>query len=690
MSGIFGFVELGERPASQRQLGLMSKALAHRGRQERSWVEGGVALGERERPHTGEAPTGRVAAVAGVVVVADARVDNGDELRRALGLGDTVRSPAELILHAYLRRGVECPAWILGDFAFAVWDGRLRQLFLARDPMGVKPLYYHAGADRLAFATEMGALRVLAGVPTEIDAGEVALQLAWEETDRTRTVYRGIRRLPAAHSLRVGPAGATREPQCYWSLDGIGEAASGGSRDYAAELAEIFARAVRARVCDVPTVATALSGGLDSSSVTCVARDLFRQGAGPEVHAISLLFEGLPEEDRRLIDERSFVDAVVRNGGVVWHPLDGTRLSPLGEVEDTLRSLGQPFAAPNMYLHRAMYREAAQAGAPVFLDGLDGDSAISHGLGRLNSLLFAGQWDTFEREVRSFAGRAGNDVSKVLPHFGLPYLAELAAGGRWGRWSGAAREMARRFDLSRSEVLWRYGVRAALPWLAGEVRPRAAAQADGGVVHPRLLRRRRGAGERGGPRAMREAEAHRSGILQPAYQHTLELADACAAAFGVEPRYPFFDRRLIEFCVSLPEEEKFADGWSRLVLRRAMEGILPPEVQWRTGKSNLSPAFVHGFNHADRERLLATPLRSLAPYASVPALERMRERYARGGMTQWGDPNAYQLFRAAVVARWIEQAGRRDAAAEHTEAGPSVSTGPAAPARTRRRRSPVA
>ena len=87
--------------------------------------------------------------------------------------------------------------------------------------------------------------------------------------------------------------------------------------------------------------------------------------------------------------------------------------------------------------------------------------------------------------------------------------------------------------------------------------------------------------------------------MQSGYQTALEVADKSAAAFGVEPRYPFFDRRLIEFCVGLPEEQKFDRGWPRLLFRRAMDGILPPEIQWRSWKANLSPNFQRRFRDVD-------------------------------------------------------------------------------------------
>src|SRR5205823_12681731 len=113
----------------------------------------------------------------------------------------------------------------------------------------------------------------------------------------------------------------------------------------------------------------------------------------------------------------------------------------------------------------------------------------------------------------------------------------------------------------------------------------------------------------------------------------LETADHSAAAFGVEPRYPFFDRRLIELCVAMPEEQKFAGGWSRYVFRRAMAGILPPEIQWRGTKGNLSANFFRRLSEADAHRLDGRVFDSLEPYVDVAKLRAARARLAGGTVT---------------------------------------------------------
>lgn len=655
VSAIFGVIGLDATAVGGGRAASMDAAMAHRGRI--GWLEvaRNAALGARG-PRDGSLATLTLPSAdrpRRIVVVADARLDDREALAREIGAAPSRElSDADLILRAYLHWGDGTAARLTGDFAFVVHDERTGRVLLGRDRMGVKPLYLYRGGGTLAFATEIRGLLALPFVPRQTDPEQIGLQLAWGEPDREGTVYRAIRRLPAAHCLTLSPGAMDRPPTRYWSLDAVAEVRRSDAREYAAGLAEVLRMAVRDRMRGEERVASTLSGGLDSSTIACIARqEAEREGSG-EVHAISLVFDGFSADDTRLLDEREYMRAVIDGGGLIWHPIAGDGITPLGDVDEMLAAIGQPFAAPNAHLHWQMYREAASAGAEVFLDGVDGDTAVSHGFGRLNGQLARRDWDGFAREVNAFGERDGRGSARVLQHYGLPYLEDLAEAGRWREWMAAAGALSTRFSLSRRQLLWRRGI---VPGLSG-MRPGTAATQPIGedLLDPRIVER---LADRmpslSQPRATLEREGHRAGVMQPAYQGTLELADACAAHWGLTPRYPFFDRRVIEYCLSLPDEEKLSDGWSRLVLRRAMEGILPPEVQWRVGKSNLSPAFAAALRGVDREEVAKADLAPLAPYARLDVVERARGRLMAGELTGWGDPDGYLVYRAVVAARWL-------------------------------------
>jgi len=624
--------------------------MAHRGRESRSWSEGRIALGQAG----GTAADAEIVrhGPTGVVVVADARIDNAAALGFPVEAG---ASAGSVILQAYLRWGERCANELIGDFAFAVWDPRLDALLLGRDAMGVKPLYWYEGAGTFLFATDARALLAQPFVDAELDEEQVGLFLLWEHAERDRTLFRRIRRLPGGHTLRVDANGVRQRE--YWRPGSDGEVRLGSAAAYAEAFRETFIEAVRARTGAASPVAASLSGGVDSSSIVCVARELNRAGEAPAVEAFSLVFPGLPESDLKRIDERAYVDAVTRGGGLAAHRIRGDELTPLGSIDDVLSVVAEPHSAPNLYLHRAMYRAAAARGAEVFLDGFDGDSAVSHGLGRLGSLATRGEWSRFEDEVRAFAGHRGIAPEAVLPHYGYPQLEEWAARGHWLRWALAFSELARRFSVSRTELLMRRGARPIVDQLRG--RFGRAAIHDSDVLRPDLLKRvadRVNSGVASALDPAMERSSHVRSLAQPGYQLTLELADQVAAACGVTPRYPYFDRRLIALCLSLPPECRLSEGWTRFTMRRGLQGIVPDEVLWRMTKSNLSPNFYRGLR-ADRDVIAGTDFGVLGGYADVARLEEKRRRFLEGAADARSNGDAMLLFRAVVLARWLVRPG---------------------------------
>ena len=665
MSGIAGLMHRDGRLASVDALAAMSAAVAHRGRDASGMAcDGVVGLAHRMTWSTHESLNERqplVRDTPSLRLVADARIDNRTELIAALGMNGAARvTDVDLIAGAYARWGTSCVEHLVGDFAFALWDGERRQLFCARDPMGVKPFYFFRSERLFAFASEAKALFALPDVPQDIDPIQIGLFVEGTGEDRRRTHYKAIQRLPAAHTMTVGPS--RLEENKYWEPDAKREIRFSTSQQYAESFREIFEESVRARLRSVHPVGAALSGGLDSSSIVCMARKLQRDARAPGLHTFSLVFPSLPAKDLRMIDERRYIESVVRDGDLVPTYLSADRLSPLEDVTPILEALGEPYAAPNLYLHWSMYRASAERGVRVFLDGFDGDSAISHGFARLNGLVQRGEWAVFENEVRAIAGRRQVSPEFVLTHFGLPYLAVLARRGAWLAWARAARELSQRFGLPVGRTLWESGVRPATPEVIRlGVRALRRRQPEVTSLVRReiaaTLRREGYAVERDEDLdiAMSERESHTRGIMQPAYQLTLEMASHCAASFGVEPRYPFFDRRLIDYCLALPEEEKLADGWPRLVFRRAMEGILPPEVRWRSDKGNLSPNFHRTLRASSATAADSAPDSPIAEYVDLKALARMRQRYCAETSTLGRSADGHLLFRVMVLEKWLSE-----------------------------------
>ena len=330
MSGIVGILHRSGRPVDRSDLRRMNARLAHRG-PDRSgeWSSGPAGLGHTLLTSTPEARHETLPLRldgSELAITADARLDNREELLRDLEVPSPARreiTDAELILRAYETWGTDCPRRLLGDFAFAVWDGRNRRMFAARDPFGVRPFYYHSSPDLFAFASEAPALLALDRVPKTLDETRIADSLlpGLEAADKTRTFYREIRRLPPA-SILIADGDRTRISS-YWRLDPEREIRCPHDVDYVEEFRFYFRRSVQCRLRAVSPPGSMLSGGLDSSAIVGVAgRLLAREGRGP-LHTFSIKLPGDPRcAETRAIDRMMALPGIVtrtrstRNGSM--------------------------------------------------------------------------------------------------------------------------------------------------------------------------------------------------------------------------------------------------------------------------------------------------------------------------------------------------------------------------------------
>ncbi|MDG4873640.1 lasso peptide isopeptide bond-forming cyclase [Mesorhizobium sp. WSM4935] len=631
MSGVAGIVHGDNgRPAGAGDVQEMLSRMRHRARDGSSWwTEGSVALGHAWLDTTGEDGPGPLTMAGGkLAITADCRLDNRDELLARLGLRDRAMADAMLIMRAYLKWGEACPTYLQGDFAFAIWDGERQALFCARDHFGVKPFYYHSTGRRFAFASEIGPILALDGVGRRLSEHQISGFLAGLPDDPQATPYAEIFRLPARHSMMV----ADRQVMLrrYWQIE---PSQRPPRLDAAEEFRHLFAQSVENRMRGTPAVGAMLSGGLDSSSIACLAGLRAAAKRNPKLKTFSLVFD-----KGSSMDEKPFIDAVVAD-----NPLDATLIAvgnyaPFAEFERMLEEQEGTFLAPGLSLTRDLYRTAGVNGVKVLLDGHGGDEVVSQGHGHLHELANAGRWLELWCELRSAANTYGEGMLSLY----FKFLTIYGPAWRIAR----MRSMARRF--------------------VGKVRGRpapAARAAWAGLVNPELARRTDLAERfhRSGymPAAVTASEAltHRWLLSNGLVPHAFEVLDKAAANFGVEPRYPFWDKPLVEFCLALPGEEKLRDGFGRHVLRRAMQGVLPPAVQWRRDKIDFTANLVKGMlgNHRELlDRLLISDSERIAPYVNLPEVNAVYERLL-SQPDQATLPDVQHVWRSVSLSLWLRQ-----------------------------------
>ncbi|GAB4425064.1 MAG: lasso peptide isopeptide bond-forming cyclase [Chloroflexi bacterium OHK40] len=627
MSAIFGVCYSDGRPARQA-LVRMGGALEHRGPDGSGmWHAGPVGLGHQMLHTTPESLRERLPLAdrsGAFILTADARIDNRAELIASLGLRD--RAPAgvsdsDLILAAYERWGERCPFYLLGDFAFAIWDARTLSLFAARDHFGVRAFYYHASAHTFAFATEIKGLLALPELPRTINEARIGDYLLNSHEDQVSTFYQSISRLPPGHCLRL--SGGQLRTWRYWELERQPELRLRSTADYAEGYRAHFTEAVRCRMRAAFPVGSMLSGGLDSSSIVTVARALGREQGLPSLHTYSAIFDEV-----RASDERRYIQAVLDQGGLEPTFVPGDSVTPLTAIEQVLWHQDEPFHAPNLFVNWLIWGRVRQQGVRVLFDGVLGDSTAAHGYEYLDELAYAGRWLRLAREVRA--------LCQVRQHRTLPvlqrYLLEAA------------------FAPRLAEVLQVAHRLRGQPWPAPPIPPQ---------INPAFARRldlpgrlRVLEGERLHP-VWTEREAHFRLLTTGATTSALEALEHAVAAFGIEARLPFLDRRLVEFCLALPSDQKLHRGWNRAMVRHGLADVLPPTVRWRKDKGDLGHNFKHGLaaDGARIEQILWQDAELLAPYVDLPALRNTLQRLR--AQDQGVDDHLTILLLSVILAVWL-------------------------------------
>jgi asparagine synthase (glutamine-hydrolysing) len=661
VSGIAGIVRLDGAPVAPDAIERMANAIVHRGGDgggvwsnrepvggRQSAVGSRTVHGSRPLPTASEAdwrlPTVASTAFAHatlhttpesrdeeqpfveltLTIVADVRLDNREELLSLLDIRASIGNAA-LILAAYRKWGNACASRLEGDFAFAIWNERERTLFCARDPFGVKPFVYALLPGKLfAFGSEARALLTLDEIPRDVDEKRIADFLALYFDDVERTFYHSLRRLPGGCTLTldVNAGKGTIAVDRYWSPEQVPELRlRGADRDaqYAAGFREHFVRAVRERMRAVRAteIGAMLSGGLDSTSIACVARDDLRaSGAGP-LPVFSWIFS-----DSMDADEREYQQAVIAAGGMRPITLDSAQLdaSPWTDI-DALLPDGPPYA-PNHYLNSMAARQARDIGVRVLLDGTGGDSTISRGRARFVELFVRGRPVTLARELRAMAARRGTNES--LPRLFLGNVAAPLMPPSLLAFALRLRGRASTGDPARKLLT-----------------PRMAQLTGAASARHRWT--------------FSAQQEHVAQLTSPMLADGLELLDRTMAMHGVEGRYPFFDRRLAEYCLSLPADQKLADGYSRIVARRAMAGIVPDVVRWRAGKGlpgvHVIPALRR--SRAILDDLFVRDPSVLAPYLDIDVLRTLYADFLSERPTEFR--TAIRLWSAAVLARWLRR-----------------------------------
>jgi asparagine synthase (glutamine-hydrolysing) len=551
MCGIAGIVNLGGKPVREEEVRTMCSTIVHRGPDDDGfYCDGDVGLGMRRLSiidlHSGRQPVRNEDGT--VQVVFNGEIYNFQELRQRLedrGHVFATRTDTEVIVHLYEEYGRRSVDHLRGMFAFALWDSRQKQLLLARDRIGIKPLYFAEAGGRILFASELKAILELPDVARELNWSAVAHLFTFLTTPPTESIIDGVHKLEPGHILIARPGRAPLIER-YWNLEFTPE--YGREEDYFIDrTAELLAESVRLHmVSDVP-VGAFLSGGIDSSAVVATAAMLSQQ----PLQTFSI---GFKEPD---YNELGHARLVAEQYGTDHHELT---LGPdaLDQMGDLAWHLDEPFGDSSSIPTYMVSKLAAQ-NVKVVLSGDGGDE------------LFAG-YDKYvveQRErrarfmpskARGLLGRIGRTMPEgmrgrnFLRHHSLPAAERYLDASTLFRRD----EMQKLFRPEFAKLL-----APCDPW-----RSKAASlKSDGNWLS-----------------SLQELDINNYLPLD-----ILTKVDRMSMAHSIETRVPLLDHKLVEFAATIPPEMNLRGGTTKYILKRAMKGILPARIIDRPKKGFAVP-----------------------------------------------------------------------------------------------------
>ena len=565
MSGIFGIINTQGAPVERAWLESMRENMAHRGPDGSGiYHKGSVGLGHLLLQVTPESKYEQSPClIEGLVVAADARLDARGELMDKLRIPNERRlniTDPEMIGLGYRKWGEHCVKHFLGDFSFAIWDSQTNILFCARDHVGVKPFLYAFQNGIFVFSTEIKAIALSGIISTEID--HLLIRDAIIDIDEypDNTCWTDIKRLLGARSLTL--ANGEIKISVYWDLKHREDLTFKNEADYGTALRNLLEQAIADRMRTQYEIGAPLSGGLDSSTIACIAAAKLK----PEnraLHTVSSVLEP-GSTDSMFGDETEYIQEVLNQETNIKAGFEYSNQHHffLG-IE---KKFDQHFSPVNLWhaADAALFRKLKSAGVRRVLSGLLGDATVSNSsIHPLPYMLLKGQWIKFLKSVRLFKSK--NELSNFFI-FKRELLFPLLPFWVFKVW----------FRIKKSAYPWAID---SLPLQLGTEdktrlinRIELQYQKRGYFIHPDPYKN----------------------IWFLEQDLIKEEWDCTASHEELELTYPLLDKRIIEFLYQIPLGVFYQNGLKRGLIRVAMVNSLPDKILHRQSKGHYSPGFQNG------------------------------------------------------------------------------------------------
>lgn len=552
---------------------------------------------------------------SGIIVNFIGDITNRIELLEILNLQKDVTN-SNIISYAYKKWGESFAKNIYGFFSIIIYISREKKLIAISDHLGSKPLYYYKSSDIFIISSKINTILSLMD-QKKPNHSRVRDYFIFFNGKPGETFFNDVFRLEPGNQIIF--YNDNLGIQKYFDYDLTKKIFYKNDYEYEEHFREIFADTISALSNNTKNkkIASSLSGGLDSSSITCMLKHLNKN-----VIPQSVLFEGLSNHDNQMVDERYYVDDVSKKYNL---NIDYLPLKNCGCISEYLAEINhndEPPSLINGYIHSAIFKNLQINGMDTLFDGYDGDTAVSHGYEHLFEL---GRKFNLPALFREYAFMHKKLGIKKINYF------------------NAFKQYSLKSYIPQ-RILWlknKYGSSSMVPleWYK-RVNNKIIDAPDfkeiydnyNGLPIPNLYQKN-------------SQYVHYLDITNPTIQMSLNLINHNASEYGIDIKFPFMERKLIEFCLSIPSNQKLKNGVSRSILRRSLKNIIPDSIYNRHTKSDLSPFSRIEICNLSNKRILQ----------SVKNIPFLNAKYIKDNLLDNKSNNMMEIYQIIIFDAWLKK-----------------------------------
>lgn len=527
---------------------------------------------------------------------------------------------AKYILNSFLKKNMNFLKDLNSPFSLIIFNKNKKEIFLARDHMGLKNIFFYKDSKDLLISSRMSLLSKHQDILKKINHERVADFLEMRISNNFYTFYQNIFKVPASSFIKISKNNTnsfikyTSNKKIKINKDNLAETAK--------NLKKYLVSAMkRDKLENVTKVGFTFSGGLDSSSIISLFKE--NKSENQSIFALTSDYEELEKNLKKNISEIDFQDEIIKSDEITQLKFNGISKSTLDDIDLFLDVIGEPFFFPNLYVPYNCYLNARKEGIFTVFNGNDGDTVISHGYEFLRELFVSLRWLRLKKEISSLSKRI-NKRQKLI--FKRLIFSRIFYGYK-------------NFIISFLK-LDRYLYK---PLLAKSAFLKSSNFYKNNKANlPKI----------------RASSFHKAVMDQSLAFDAIEKQGVIAAYLGIKEQYPFYDSDVVNYCLSIKPSFKLKNGFQRFILREAMKGIMPEKNRLRTDKADLSAAliwFLRNKNKEFVEKSIQNPHTYLLPKIDQNKLISAWEKINKNDGLSGGSPEIGIIFSYVTINHWMKK-----------------------------------